>query len=63
MFSCRRLQSWLKANMKRNPFGIYSCLSLGQKLRGRGYSCGDDSKFIICFYAYKLWDKKVLNVP
>eukprot|EP00111_Clytia_hemisphaerica_P024951 TCONS_00073507-protein len=43
MFSCRRLQSWLKAHLKRNPFGTYSCLSLGQKLRGRGYSCGDDS--------------------
>lgn len=43
MFSCRRLQSWLKAYMKRNPFGLYACLSLGQKLRGRGYSCGDES--------------------
>ena len=48
MFSCRRLQSWLKANLKRNPFGIFSCLSLGQKLRGRGYSCGDDSKLSNC---------------
>lgn len=43
MFSCRRLQSWIKAYLHRNPFGIYSCLTLGQKLRGRGYTCGDDS--------------------
>jgi len=43
MFSCRRLQSWIKAYLRQNPFGICSCLSLGQKLRGRGYSCGDDS--------------------
>ena len=44
MFSCRRLQSWIKAYLRRNPFGICACFSLGQKLRGRGYSCGDESK-------------------
>jgi len=43
MFSCRRLQSWIKAYLRPNPFGVLSCLTLGQKLRGRGYSYGDES--------------------
>lgn len=51
MFSCRRLQSWIKAYLRRNPFGIWSCLTLGHKLRGRGYSCGNDSKnFLLKFF-------------
>ena len=43
MFSYRRFQCWVVSNVQTNPFGIFACLSYGEKLRGRGYSCGDES--------------------
>ena len=55
MFSCRRLQSWIKAYLRRNPFGIWSCLTLGHKLRGRGYSCGNESKIFFAQIVLAEW--------
>lgn len=43
MFSYRRFHCWISSNIQTNPFGIFSCLSYGQKLRGRGDNCGDES--------------------
>ena len=42
MFSYRRFQCWIVSNVQTNPFGVFACLSYGQKLHGRGYTCGDE---------------------
>lgn len=40
-FSTRKLYKWLKTKLKGNPFGVSGCISIGQRLRGRAYSCDD----------------------
>ncbi|XP_065663618.1 TBCC domain-containing protein 1 isoform X4 [Hydra vulgaris] len=42
-FNSKKLQSWIKSNLRLNPFGVLSCLSSGLKLNCRGFNSGNDS--------------------